>query len=253
MPKKITLADDFKHVQYVLPDRKTVGNYKHDKALQQEVFAAQAMIDKSSTSKVTLHFDTTSRSRVDGEWPSLLLNFKGDDPSDCKMLRLRALFFAHEDRDQIAKLIIETLKRLSVACGSQFSPKEFWEMIDAFMTDAVTKNLEVEKTVAERLESDHIPYHLLCKAHTCEKFDETCMATLVVIEEKLNIKELILEKQPRLRSFLNQRRCVALCAMDALLKLVSNESSGNPYSLSKEFDLALEEAGMRKSFRLYTE
>ena len=32
-----------------------------------------------------------------------------------------------------------------------------------------------------------------------------------------------------------------------------NRSSGNPYTLAKEFDLAVEEAGMRKSFSLYSE
>ena len=41
------------------------------------------------------------------------------------------------------------------------------------MADSVTKNLEVENCVAEKLGSHHILHHLLCKGHLVEKFDET--------------------------------------------------------------------------------
>ena len=58
---------------------------------------------------------TTSRSRVDGEWPSLTLNFKSDTPEDNEMFMLRALFFAYEDRDRE----LETLNRLHVACNGE--------------------------------------------------------------------------------------------------------------------------------------
>ena len=60
---------------------------------------------KKIDTKVTLHFDTTSRSRIDGEWPSLILNFKSDVEEDNQMIMLRALFFAFEDREQITKLV----------------------------------------------------------------------------------------------------------------------------------------------------
>ena len=75
------------------------------KALVQEIDAANALKNKSNDTKVTLHYDTTSRSRIPGEWPGLILNFLDKDPSVCKMFTLRALTFAYEDRDQIAKLV----------------------------------------------------------------------------------------------------------------------------------------------------
>ena len=40
------------------------------------------------------------------------------------MLSLRALFFAYEDRQQITKLIVETLERLSIATGGEFTAKQ---------------------------------------------------------------------------------------------------------------------------------
>ena len=102
------------------------------------------------------------------------------------MYRLRALFFAHEDREQIAKLFIETLNRLAVALDNDTTPKDLWEniYIYALMTDAVAKNLKVETAVAKELKSDHIPLHILCKSHTCEKLDEACINALVEIERE---------------------------------------------------------------------
>ena len=71
--------------KYVLPSRRVVADFKHKKALQQEIAAAKALCNKKADTKVTLHFDT-SRSRVDGEWLSLILNFKSDTPEDIKCL-----------------------------------------------------------------------------------------------------------------------------------------------------------------------
>ena len=61
-----------------------------------------------------VHYDTTTTSSIDGDWPSLILRF-----SDGQEHRLRPLFFAYEDRKQIVELFVETLKRLS-ACVSNF-------------------------------------------------------------------------------------------------------------------------------------
>ena len=53
------------------------------------------LVNLADTTRVTLHYDTTSRSRIDGEWPALILNLLDKDPEKCKMVRLRALFFAY--------------------------------------------------------------------------------------------------------------------------------------------------------------
>ena len=37
------------------------------------------------------------------------------------------------------------------------------------MTDTVFKKLKVEALVAEKIETNHILYHFLCKADICEK------------------------------------------------------------------------------------
>ena len=78
------------------------------------------------------------------------------------MISLRPIFFAYEDRSQIISLIVETLKRSSVAADKlNVTASDLWNKIDAVMPGAVTKNLKIEEGVAERLGSKHVPLHLL--------------------------------------------------------------------------------------------
>ena len=52
----------------------------------------------------------------------LIINAIDDNTSLSNMINLRPLFFAFENREQIAKLIIETLKQLSATKQRQYSP-----------------------------------------------------------------------------------------------------------------------------------
>ena len=242
---------DYEKYKNVLPSAKTVNNFKHKKALAQEIAAAHAVVKKSESTKITLHYDSTSRSRIDGEWPCLILNFLDPDPSKCQMISLRPLFFAFEDRQQITLLITETLRRLQFAIDGTVDHDRvvaLWERIDAVMTDAVSKNLNVENSVADSLNSEHVPYHILCKSHTCERLDEDNLSTLAALEERLNLRDLILKREPLLKSFLRGSKSIVYCALVALLKLVSHEGDGKTTSLADQFDLILEDAGKNLSF-----
>ena len=106
-------ASVYKQYKDVLPSTRAVKEYKHKKALTQEILAVELMMKKESDSKIILHYDSTQLSRIEGEWPSLILNYKSSNPSMCKFIPLRPLFFAHEDRNQIIQLMVETLKRLA--------------------------------------------------------------------------------------------------------------------------------------------
>lgn len=59
--------------------------------------------------------------------------------------------------------------------------------------------------------------------------------------DQLKITDMIIQRQPRLKAFVRQSKCVAACAMVALLKLVAHEQNGKPTSLDKGFELILEE------------
>ena len=83
--------------------------------------------------------------------------------------------------------------------------------------------------------------------------DECCIDALIEVESQLNIADLIIQRQRRLKSFVRQSICIAVCAITALLKLVANEQSAKPTSLATEFELILEEDCIAKTFSLYKE
>ena len=118
-----------------------------------ELDASMHLLNKSSTTICTLHYDTTSRSKIDEEWPAILLNF-----SDGYQFVLRPQYFAYEDRKQIVDLLIESLSRLanaaSIETKCQITVNALWEKIDSFMTDAVAKNLKVTEYIAVKIQSN---------------------------------------------------------------------------------------------------
>ena len=68
-----TLSQHQKDYKYVLPSAKVFSDFKHRKALHQEIAAGKALATVEDGTRVTLHFDTTGRSRVEGELPALIL------------------------------------------------------------------------------------------------------------------------------------------------------------------------------------
>ena len=103
----VTQRDDKVH-ENILP-WKTINDYKTIQSIQTEKQAAIYNIDDNVES--TLHFD--QRSKIDGDWPCLILIF-----SDNSRFSLRSLFFAYEDRENIARLIFETYTRLALLVTS---------------------------------------------------------------------------------------------------------------------------------------
>ena len=102
------------------------------------------LVNVDGDTSVALHYGTTGRSRVEGEWPSLIFNFLNDNHIDkCKIYYVKVILFALENHKQIVKqiVIVQTLKKLSIATGGINSPKNMWESIYCFMTDAISKIL----------------------------------------------------------------------------------------------------------------
>ena len=128
-------AEDYAAYKDVFLDDKTIAYHKHGQALTKEQHAAHSLKNKTSSQKTLLHFDTTKRSRIEGDWPALILNTRSP-PKKCEKFTLRPLFFAMEDRENIARLIVETFERLAITVS--MTAKLLWERIDGFMTDSVT-------------------------------------------------------------------------------------------------------------------
>ena len=249
-PKKPVTKENCKEFAYVLPSTRTIADYKHLQASEIECNAGVSLPKKESSIKVTLHFHTTSRNSIDGEWPSLISNF-----SDKQKICLRPLFLAYEDREQITKLIFETYERLAAAAsaftGMDLTAKVLWEQTDVFMSDSVAKNLLIEKTVAKSLNSTHEPYHILCKSHTLEKLDKSNLSVLNELEQSMKLRNTLESVNPALKPFFRGKAAVVEAGIYALLKLVTYDKSANSCSLVDESDYIVEREGKVKHMSLY--
>ena len=95
------------------------------------------------------------------------------------------------------------------------------------MTDSVSKNLKIEDLVAEKLGSKHIPYHLLCKSHVVEKLDASNLNVLAAFKEKVKLQQHLEAINRALKPFFRGKKAVVIAGIQAILKLISYDKSGN--------------------------
>ena len=244
------INNDYEIYKYVLPLAKIIQKYKNLQATQEETNASIKLFLKSSDEKVTFHFDTTSWGNIDDEWPAIILNFSSN-----VRFNLQPLFFAYENSANITDLIIETLEYVAVAgrevLSQNLTAKTLWENIDNLMTDSVTKNLEVENYVAEKLGSHHVPYHLLCKAHVIEKFDKTNLKVLSNIKIQMQLCERFKCLNASLKPFFRGKKAISWYKSNA--KSITHEKSGDIVTLAEEFHSMLEQEWLTKHISLYKE
>ena len=244
--------EDYIPYKNVLPTPKTVIEHKQRMAIQEEAEAANALYSNPKDVKCTLHYDTTSRSKIPGEWPAIILNFAGR-----KRYSLRPMFFAYEDRAQIVRLLVETLERLATLAtantGNLVSAKDLWEKIAVLMTDSVEKNLKIEDRIALTLNSQHIPLHVLCKAHTVEALDRSNLSVLENVEHKLNFREALISTAPSITPFLRGEKSVSTAAVKTIINFISHDKSATSTNQATLFDHILEREDQVKHISLYQE
>ena len=59
---------------------------------------------------------------------------------------------------------------LLVVCW-RYETVSLWNKVDFLMTDSTSHNMEVETIVSEKLNTDHLPDHLLCEVHPSLMFN----------------------------------------------------------------------------------
>ena len=245
--------EDYLIYRNVLPSSRTINNYKQVLAIQAESDAANALYNIRNNVTCTLHYDTTSRCKIDGEWPAIIFSF-----SDMQRYILRPLFFAYEDRRQIEALIVETFERLALLVttkpeGTTVTAKSLWENVNIIMTDSVEKNLHIEEGIASSLHSVHQPYHFLCKSHLVEALDRSNIAVLGELETELKFRQAIESWNPNVKSFLRGEKSVVLCAIKSILSFVSHDKSSTPTNQADLFDYVLQREGKVKHLAMYRE
>lgn len=74
MPKtKLTSSQEqYRAYEHDLPTAKTISDFKLNMAVQNKKDAVLALKNMKAEDKCTLHFDSTQRSKIDGDWPCLI-------------------------------------------------------------------------------------------------------------------------------------------------------------------------------------
>ena len=248
--------DDYLPYRNVLPSPKTINDYKQLSAVQEESDAASCLYHMPSNINCTLHYDTTSRCKIDGEWPAIIFSF-----ANGKRFTLRPLFFAYEDRSQIVLLLAETYRRLAVCITFTLSAdisvsdvaKQLWEKTTVIMTDSVEKNLKIEDGIADALGSSYKPIHTLCKAHTVEALDRSNIAVLAKMENKIKLRQAFESLNPSVKSFLRGEKSVAISAIKSVLNFVSHDKSATSTNQADLFDYVLQREKKIKHMSLFQE
>ena len=137
----------------VLPTAKTINDFKLNMTIQNETDAALAIKNMKGRGKCNLHFDSTQRSKINGDWPCLILIF-----SNRQWFSLRSLF-AYEDRENIVHLIVETYERLVLTLSVNEEVNIPWELwVKTSDNDWLCKwELNVADGVADALKLQAVP------------------------------------------------------------------------------------------------
>ena len=243
---------DFEDYKFVLPSERSINRQKLCLATQCELDAAIALLDIQSGIKSTLHYDTTTRCGIDGEWVSLILSL-----SDGRRYRLRPIYLAYEDRDNIIRYIVESYQRLAIIASNvkNFEVKavDLWKKTAALMTDAVSKNLNVHSGISAQLNTDYIPLHLLCKSHTVEGLDRSNIQVLSEVERTIQFRDKVEAVNPAIKRFTRGEKCVVVAGIKSVLNLISHEKSASPTNIAHLFDVICEREGAIKHMSLYQE
>ena len=101
------------------------------------------------------------------------------------------------------------------------------------MTDATSHNMEVEKLLAEQLEVDHVPDHLLCQVHPVFMFLRELDASFKAIEQKIGHDKIFacFNVMP------NGQESVITQFLDCSMRLVCHDFDHKPWNKAAEFDI----------------
>ena len=192
---------------------------------------AQLIAESPGNATVCLH-DDGSRAQGCGGYSVSGVTLPGLEPGSRRYFPFPTLPIARETRENLAELKL-TLLAILATCGG-VSRQLIWSKIDFSMTDSVSHNREVEKMVADTLETEHIPSHLLCNVHPSLMFGREILGLFVEIDTTLTPDKIyagfaIMISDTQLSVFQN---CV-----DCTLRLVSRDYNHKAWNKAEEFEL----------------
>ena len=208
-----------------VPDRKM--NRKMGKALEAFTLSeiVNLMLEQQDLTTVTYH-DDGSRSKGAGGYSVQGLTIK------CKFYPLPTLAISSETRKNLADLKLTVLQLLSVTSG--VSVEALWEKIDFVMGDGTAHNLGVEEIVANKLELEHLPGHLLCQVHPALMFGRELVAVWKELDTTIGPEKIFAHFSVSLS---DQQDSITEQWISCLLRLVTHDYDHKAWNRADEFDV----------------
>ena len=148
-----------------------------------------------------------------------------------KYRALPTLTVASENHMNLADLKITVFDILEAASG--ISSNTLIEKIDFVLTDQTAHNLEVEKSVAEKLQTEYEPSHLFCNVHASLMFNRVLTKEWSEIENTIGRNKIY-------SSFLvnatTNHASVTEQALDCTTRLINHDFDHKSWNKAKDFD-----------------
>ena len=194
---------------------------------------ARKIAEAPSNATITLH-DDGSRGQGCGGFSVSGVTLPGSEPGKTDYYPFPTLPIAKETKQNLAELKL-TLLAILATCGG-VTKEVLWRKVDFVMTDGVSHNRGVEDLVAESLDVDHLPAHLLCNVHPSLMFCREMLKIFVEIDSTLTPDKIyagfaITITDTQISVFQN--------CMDCTLRLVSSDFNHKAWNKAEEFQLFL--------------
>ena len=121
------------------------------------------------------------------------------------------------------------------------------------MTDSVEEDPQIENVIATLLGSNHIPLHLLCKAHTVEALDISNINVLANLESSFKFREAPESIHACAKSFIRSEKSVVLYTIKSVHNFASYDKSSSSTNQGELFDYVLQRENKIKHLSLYQE
>ena len=195
----------------------------------QHIFTLAQIVDKimlsGDKSTITYH-DDGSRKQGTGAFSVQGISIDGVYHA------LPTLPIATETRANLKDLKLTTLHLLSAVSG--VSVETLFTKLDFVMTDSTAHNMEVEKLLAEELNLDHVPEHLLCHTHPVLMMTRVMDGVFKEIEATIGKDKIFASFNITPNS---NQDSILTQFIDCLNRLISHDFDHKPWNKAAEFDI----------------
>ena len=200
-----------------------------DQGKAREAMALAAIVEKimdSEDKAVITYHDDGSKKQGAGSFSVQGITING------KFYLFPTLSLASETRENLASLKLVILSLLSAV--SNVPSDILWNRITFTMTDSTIHNMEVDDMVAEALDTEHVPVHLLCQAHPASMFTREMQKVFKEVDQVLGPDKIFSTFAVTISEV---QESVMEQWIDCVTRLVTHDFDHKSWNYADQFDI----------------